>query len=152
MRHNYSRNIQAALTEIQAIAAANLPKGKYLQIVNRCGKVVFELNKQQRELARGTGYVETVEGEVTHNEVKAFCEKMNTDKLTVLSWLHERPVTTLDCIEHNMLRASDIAFRLRKEGWPIGTKLVKSGRSRIAEYHLLGEQQQKPQPFVALKD
>ena len=105
-----------------------------------------------RLILKGTGYVETVDGEITHEEVKTFCEKMNTDKLTVLAWLHERPVTTVDCIEHNMLRASDIAFRLRKEGWPIGTKLVKSGRSRIAEYHLLGEQQDRPQPFVALKD
>ena len=152
MRPNYDKNIRTALTEIQAIAADNLPKGKYLQIVNRCGKIVFEMKKQARALAKGTGYVETVDGEITHEEVKAFCEKMNTDKLTVLAWLHERPVTTVDCIEHNMLRASDIAFRLRKEGWPIGTKLVKSGRSRIAEYHLLGEQQDRPQPFVALKD
>ena len=152
MRPNYDKNIRAALTEIQTIAAENLPKGKYLQIVNRCGKIVFEMNKRARDLAKGTGYVETVDGEMTHEEVKTFCEKMSTDKLTVLAWLHERPVTTVDCIEHNMLRASDIAFRLRKEGWPIGTKLVKSGRSRIAEYHLLGEQQDKPQPFVPMKD
>lgn len=152
MRENYEKTIVRALQEIQGIAANNMPKGKYLQIVNRCGKVVYTLNKQRRDLARGTGYVETVDGEITHDEVKAFCEKMNTDKVTVLAWLQERPVTTVDCIAHNMLRASDIVFRLRKDGWPIGTKLVKSGRARIAEYRLLGEQRNSPQPFVSIKD
>ena len=46
----------------------------------------------------------------------------------------------MDCIEHNILRASDVIFRLRKDGWPISTKLIRSGRASIAEYTFLGPQ------------
>ena len=151
MRTNDSKKIGTALREIQGIAAKELPFGKYMQIVNRCAKIALAVNKQARDLTRGTGYTETVDGNVTQAEVAAMCEKMNTDKVTVLAWLHERPVTTLDCIDNNMLRASDIVYRLRKDGWPIGTRLVKAGRARIAKYYLMGERRDTPQPFVALK-
>lgn len=141
MLQNYEKEVRRNLNEIQAIAMSlNIPKGKYLQIVNRCAKAALAMNKSQRAAAKGAVRVEVAPTPApTHAEVVAECDKRIADRETVLGWLRDgRKVTTVDCIEHNILRASDVVFRLRKDGWPIATKLVKAGRSRIAEYTLLG--------------
>ena len=143
MLPNYEKEIRKNLAEIQGICMdLNIPKGKYLQIVNRCAKAALALNKQARAAAKGAVRVEVAPTQApTHAEVVAECDKRIADRQQILAWLQEgRNVTTVDCIEHNILRASDVIFRLRKDGWPIATKLVKSGRARIAEYTLLGPQ------------
>ncbi len=141
MLPNYEKEVNRNLNEIQKIARElNIPKGKYLQIVNRCAKAALAMNKSQRAAARRAVRVEVAPTPApTHAEVVAECDKRIADRATLLGWLQAgRKVTTVDCIEHNILRASDVVFRLRKDGWPIATKLVKAGRSRIAEYTLLG--------------
>ena len=141
MLPNYSKDMRKNLTEIQSIVAGlDIPKGKYLQIVNRCAKVAVALNRAERAALRGAVRLEAGALPVyTHAEVVAECDKRIADKETVLAWLQEgRKVTTVDCIDANILRASDVIFRLRKEGWPIATRLVKMGRARVAEYELTG--------------
>lgn len=143
MLPNYSKDMRKNLTEIQSICAGlDIPKGKYLQIVNRCAKVAVALNRAERAALRGAVRLEAGALPVyTHAEVVAECDKRIADRATVLEWLKAgRKVSTVDCIEANILRASDVIFRLRKDGWPIATRLIKSGRSRIAEYTLLGPQ------------
>lgn len=143
MLPNYNKSIRKNLTEIQGILAGlDIPKGKYLQVVNRCAKVALALNKSERAAAKGAVRVEIETlPPYTHEEVVAECDKRIADRSTVLEWLKAgRKVSTVDCIEANILRASDVIFRLRKDGWPIATRLIKSGRSRIAEYTLLGPQ------------
>ncbi len=148
MYANYEKKIRQYLREIQDIAEANMPNGKYLQVVNRAGKIVAAMHRSDRREARGTGYVEEIaEPEITAAEVRAACEKMEIDRITVLGWLQEGPVDTVRCIENNILRASDVIYRLRKQGWPIKTRLKKSGRSRIAEYILTGPIQDHPADF-----
>ena len=144
---DYEKKIREVLTQIQDISEENMPNGKYLQIVNRCGKIVSLMHRADRRAAKGTGYVEEVAPPMTGEEVRAACEKMAADRLTVLAWLHDGPVTTVRCIDNNILRASDVVYRLRKEGWPIKTRLIRSGRARIAEYSLTGPQQDKSAPF-----
>lgn len=141
MLRNYEKVVRKNLTEIQNICLElNIPQGKYLQIVNRCGKVVAAVNRQRRAAEKNAVRVEVAPTPaLTHLEVIAECDKRIEDSKTILGWLQSgRKVTTVDCIEHNILRASDVIFRLRKDGWPISTKLIKSGRARIAEYRLLG--------------
>ena len=143
MLPNYEKEVRKNLREIEDICRdIDMPKGKYLQIVNRCAKATLALIKQSRAAARGAVRVEVAPTPApTHAEVVAECDKRIADRQQILSWLQEgRKVTTVDCIEHNILRASDVIFRLRKDGWPIATKLIKSGRARIAEYTLLGPQ------------
>lgn len=152
MYANYDKKIRNYLREIIDIAEANMPNGKYLQIVNRAGKITAAMHRADRRSAKGTGYEEEVSPEITHDEVVAACEKMAKDKVTVLAWLHEGPVDTVRCIEANILRASDVIYRLRKDGWPIKTRLVKSGRARIAEYTLTGPQQSRETGFAGFEN
>lgn len=140
MKPQFDNTIRKTLEEIQVIAYENLPKGKYNQIVNRCAKVVATMYRKERAAKTGTNYEEKASPEFTHDEIKAFYDKMATDRKVVLEILRSgRTLNTVECIEMNILRASDVIFKLRKEGYEIETNLIRSGRSRIAEYKLIKE-------------
>ena len=138
MYANYEKKILGYLREIQDIAEANMPNGKYLQVVNRAGKIVSAMHRSDRREARGTGYKEfNNPAEYTGAAVRAECDKHATDRQIILDkLLAGETVTTVDCINMNILRAGHAIYVLRKKGYDISTTRVPSGRSRIAAYRL----------------
>ena len=139
MKKNHDKHIRQYLTEVQTIAEQSMPRGRYLQVVNRCAKIVYEMNQRAREEAKGTGYHEEVASPaITQAEVAAARDKRTFDRERILAHLQEgRPLTTVEAIQMGILRAGARVFELRKDGYNIETRLVKSGNDRIAEYRLI---------------
>jgi len=137
MKPNHDNAIRKQLEEIQNIAQ-DLPKGRYLQIVNRCARIVYEMNRKAIDDAR---YPEEVAAPAqTHDEVKETCEKRALDRERILAELESgRPFTTLDALGMGILRCGARVWELRKKGYIIKTTLVKAGRDRVAEYTLMGK-------------
>lgn len=142
MKENYEEHIRKALNEIQDITSGLLPHGKYKQVVNRCGEIVYLMNKQKRNAAKGNDYPEIPFPEFDGDEVREAEEKKAYDRERILEALADGgTLTTVQAIGMGILRCGARVFELRKKGYPVATRLIRSGKSRIAEYYLETNQQ-----------
>ena len=71
--------------------------------------------------------------------------KKPSKKDLVLQHLQSRPITSMEAIElYRNTRLADSVFVLRKEGYNISTKTIKTENGSYAEYRLEKQDEQAP--------
>ena len=66
-------------------------------------------------------------------------------KELVLSHLRKGTITSMEAFQlYNITRLADRIFVLRKDGWKISTKTIKSNGKSFAEYRLERQDEQVP--------
>ena len=124
--------IRKRLADIQALCRGKLSPRDYDAVVNAASKAVLAAKAADRAAIRSAAQADYTQAEVAGAE-----DKKTHDAAAILSLLQRgEAITPVRAVDMGILRLSARIWDLRAKGFPIETKLVKVGRSRVAEYRL----------------